>query len=76
MQLTAKHLLAELRRVQQPVQVDAGVHPERLEQALGSGSRSPLIAETLAIPIGTVKSRTSYALRSLRLILDEMDIEP
>ena len=28
------------------------------------------------VPIGTVKSRTSYALRHLRLIFDEMEIEP
>jgi RNA polymerase sigma-70 factor (ECF subfamily) len=29
-------------------------------------------AETLNIPPGTVKSRTHYALRALRLALDEM----
>ena len=34
------------------------------------------IAERTGIPLGTVKSRTSYALRSLRLILDEMEVEP
>jgi RNA polymerase sigma-70 factor (ECF subfamily) len=33
------------------------------------------ISEHIGIPIGTVKSRTSYALRSLRLILDEMELD-
>jgi RNA polymerase sigma-70 factor (ECF subfamily) len=32
------------------------------------------IAEHKGIPLGTVKSRVSYALRSLRLILDEMGV--
>ena len=32
------------------------------------------IAERTGLPLGTVKSRTSYALRSLRLILDEVGI--
>src|SRR5918994_7272994 len=34
------------------------------------------IAERTGIPLGTLKSPTSYALRSLRLILDEMEVEP
>jgi RNA polymerase sigma-70 factor (ECF subfamily) len=34
------------------------------------------ISDRIGIPLGTVKSRTSYALRSLRLILDEMEVEP
>jgi RNA polymerase sigma-70 factor (ECF subfamily) len=33
-------------------------------------------AAELDIPAGTVKSRTYYALRSLRLILDELGITP
>ena len=32
------------------------------------------ISERKGIPLGTVKSRTSYALRTLRLILDEMGV--
>jgi DNA-directed RNA polymerase specialized sigma24 family protein len=28
------------------------------------------------VPLGTVKSHTSYALRHLRLIFDEMELEP
>ena len=34
------------------------------------------IAEQLDLPIGTVKSRTWYALRSLRLVLEEMGVLP
>ena len=33
------------------------------------------IAERSGVPVGTVKSRVYYALRSLRLILDEMEVE-
>jgi RNA polymerase sigma-70 factor (ECF subfamily) len=33
------------------------------------------IAEVTGIPLGTVKSRTSYALRGLRLALEEMGVE-
>jgi RNA polymerase sigma-70 factor (ECF subfamily) len=31
-------------------------------------------AERLGIPPGTVKSRTYYALRALRLVLEEMEV--
>jgi RNA polymerase sigma-70 factor (ECF subfamily) len=34
------------------------------------------ISERTGIPLGTVKSRTSYALRGLRLALEEMGMEP
>ena len=34
------------------------------------------IAERCELPIGTVKSRTWYALRSLRLALEEMGVVP
>ena len=33
------------------------------------------IAERTGLPLGTVKSRTSYALRGLRLALDEMGVD-
>jgi RNA polymerase sigma-70 factor (ECF subfamily) len=32
------------------------------------------IADALGLPLGTVKSRTYYALRHLRLVLDEMEV--
>jgi RNA polymerase sigma-70 factor (ECF subfamily) len=32
------------------------------------------IAEALGLPLGTVKSRSYYALRHLRLVLDEMEV--
>jgi RNA polymerase sigma-70 factor (ECF subfamily) len=34
------------------------------------------IAEACQLPVGTVKSRTWYALRSLRLVLEEMGVTP
>jgi RNA polymerase sigma-70 factor (ECF subfamily) len=34
------------------------------------------IAEACGLPEGTVKSRTWYALRSLRLVLEEMGVTP
>jgi RNA polymerase sigma-70 factor (ECF subfamily) len=34
------------------------------------------IAEQTGLPLGTVKSRASYALRGLRLALEEMGVEP
>ena len=34
------------------------------------------IAERCDLPVGTVKSRTWYALRSLRLVLEEMGVTP
>ena len=34
------------------------------------------IAERCELPVGTVKSRTWYALRSLRLVLEEMGVVP
>jgi RNA polymerase sigma-70 factor (ECF subfamily) len=33
------------------------------------------IAECTGVPLGTIKSRTSYALRGLRLALEEMGVE-
>ena len=34
------------------------------------------IADRCELPVGTVKSRTWYALRSLRLVLEEMGVVP
>ena len=33
------------------------------------------VADALELPLGTVKSRSYYALRHLRLVLDEMELE-
>ena len=49
-------------------------HREVIRLAHYAGLSLREIAETKGIPLGTVKSRTSYALRSLRLILDEMEV--
>jgi len=34
------------------------------------------ISEQTGLPLGTVKSRASYALRGLRLALEEMGVQP
>lgn len=49
-------------------------HREVIRLAHYGGLTMREIAERTGIPLGTVKSRTSYALRSLRLILDEMEV--
>jgi RNA polymerase sigma-70 factor (ECF subfamily) len=49
-------------------------HREVIRLAHYGGMTLREIAERKGIPLGTVKSRTSYALRSLRLILDEMEV--
>jgi RNA polymerase sigma-70 factor, ECF subfamily len=49
-------------------------HREVIRLAHYGGLTLREIAEHKGIPLGTVKSRTSYALRSLRLILDEMEV--
>jgi RNA polymerase sigma-70 factor (ECF subfamily) len=50
-------------------------HREVIRLAHYGGLTMRQIAERTGTPIGTVKSRTSYALRHLRLILDEMEVE-
>ena len=42
--------------------------------ATTAGARSPRPPHRLGIPEGTVKSRTHYALRALRLALEEMGV--
>jgi RNA polymerase sigma-70 factor, ECF subfamily len=49
-------------------------HREVIRLAHYGGLSLREISESKGIPLGTVKSRTSYALRTLRLILDEMEI--
>jgi RNA polymerase sigma-70 factor (ECF subfamily) len=49
-------------------------HRRVIELAHFHGLTLREIAEQTGIPIGTVKSRTSYALRNLRLALDEMGV--
>jgi RNA polymerase sigma-70 factor, ECF subfamily len=50
-------------------------HREVIRLAHWSGLTLREISERKGIPLGTIKSRTSYALRSLRLVLDEMGVE-
>jgi len=49
-------------------------HREVIRLAHYGGLSLREISERKGIPLGTVKSRTSYALRTLRLILDEMEV--
>ena len=51
-------------------------HRQVLRLAHFQGLTLREIAERTGIPLGTVKSRTSYALRGLRLALEEMGVEP
>jgi RNA polymerase sigma-70 factor (ECF subfamily) len=49
-------------------------HREVIRLAHYGGLSLREISEKKGIPLGTVKSRTSYALRTLRLIMDEMEV--
>ncbi len=49
-------------------------HREVLVQAYWMGRSVGEIADMLGIPAGTVKSRTYYAVRALRLALEEMGL--
>jgi RNA polymerase sigma-70 factor (ECF subfamily) len=49
-------------------------HRQMIRLAHFQGLSMREIAERCELPVGTVKSRTWYALRSLRLVLEEMEI--
>jgi len=49
-------------------------HRQMIRLAHFQGLTMREIAERCSLPVGTVKSRTWYALRSLRLVLEEMGI--
>ena len=51
-------------------------HRQVIRLAHFQGMRLREIAELTGIPLGTVKSRVSYALRGMRLALEEMGVEP
>jgi RNA polymerase sigma-70 factor (ECF subfamily) len=74
---TEQETPAELDRTLEQAVLLARLSPEHREVirlAHYGGLTLREIAERKGIPLGTVKSRTSYALRSLRLILDEMEV--
>jgi RNA polymerase sigma-70 factor (ECF subfamily) len=50
------------------------VHREVLVECFYQGRSVAEAASRLGVPPGTVKSRTHYALRSLRLVLEEMGV--
>ena len=49
-------------------------HRRVLVECFYAGRSVAEAAERLGVPTGTVKSRTHYALRALRLVLDEMGV--
>jgi RNA polymerase sigma-70 factor (ECF subfamily) len=51
-------------------------HRQMIRLAHFQGLSVREIADKCGLPIGTVKSRTWYALRSLRLVLEEMGVVP
>ena len=51
-------------------------HRQMIRMAQFRGMSMREIAEETGLPVGTVKSRTWYALRSLRLVLEEMGVVP
>jgi RNA polymerase sigma-70 factor (ECF subfamily) len=51
-------------------------HQQVIRLAHFQGMRLREIAEQTGVPLGTVKSRVSYALRGLRLALEELGVEP
>lgn len=51
------------------------VHREVLELAYFRGLTQPVIAERLGLPVGTVKSRTYYALKAFRLACEELGVD-
>jgi RNA polymerase sigma-70 factor, ECF subfamily len=52
----------------------SAVHREVLVECFYQGHSVAEAAARLGVPPGTVKSRTHYALRSLRLVLEEMGV--
>jgi RNA polymerase sigma-70 factor, ECF subfamily len=51
-------------------------HRQMIRMAQFRGLTMREIADCTGLPLGTVKSRTWYALRSLRLVLEEMGVTP
>ena len=50
-------------------------HREILELAYYAGMPQSVIANRLGLPLGTVKSRTYYALKAFRLACDELGVD-
>lgn len=54
----------------------SGDHREVLDLAYFQGLSQSEVAARLKLPLGTVKSRTYYALKALRLACDELGVHP
>jgi RNA polymerase sigma-70 factor (ECF subfamily) len=61
--------------VQDALQALTPEHRQVLELSLGQDRKQTEIAELLGLPVGTVKSRTYYALRQFKLALQERGIQ-
>ena len=70
------HAQAENALAPEALPTPSPAHREVIRLAHYGGLTMREIAERTGVPLGTVKSRTSYALRHLRLIFDEMELEP
>jgi len=49
---------------------------EALVETYLRGRRYAEVAVGLGVPVGTLRSRVFYGLKALRLVLDEMGVEP
>ncbi|MBC7678966.1 MAG: sigma-70 family RNA polymerase sigma factor [Pseudorhodobacter sp.] len=87
--LTAPEELPELAQLD--VELDRALEAWQMSEALGRltpdhravlqevyyrGRSTAQAAETLGVPVGTVKSRTHHALARLRAVLEEMGVQP
>jgi RNA polymerase sigma-70 factor (ECF subfamily) len=64
--------LVEAAVVAAAVERLSAAHREVLQQVVVEGRPVAEVARTLGVPVGTVKSRVYYGLRSLRLALEEL----
>ncbi|WP_454923407.1 sigma-70 family RNA polymerase sigma factor [Actinoallomurus rhizosphaericola] len=62
--------------VSEALQALSPAHREVLTETVLRDRTVNEAAEVLGIPVGTVKSRVYYALRALRVVLDEMGVTP
>ena len=72
----ARHAIIDMRRRASALERLTPEHRQMIRLAHFQGLSVREIADQCQLPIGTVKSRTWYALRSLRLVLEEMGVVP
>lgn len=67
-------LLVQAELIRSALDQLSDAHREVLELAYFAGLSQAEVAERLHLPLGTVKSRTYYALKGLRLACDELGV--